>query len=157
MESNIRKNAKSFFYSFFHFMHLCINYNNSMRDHIWLNCFELPIVKPFMQYPRPNERIIPFERDWKSNGRTIRDILDETVVEKVSLMTTKNFQFNLLSIPQAKAVCAESRKVPNPCNANHPELPKYKNLHSRGANPSVKCPPGYKQTVCNARSPWTGT
>ena len=56
--------------------------------------------------------------------------------------------------PQAKAVCSQFEQVADPCNG--PNLPKYKNLHSRGPNPSLKCPPGYEQILCNARSPWLG-
>merc|ERR1712003_408803 len=54
----------------------------------------------------------------------------------------------------AKAVCSQFEQVANPCNG--PNLPKYKNLHSRGPNPSLKCPAGYEQILCNARSPWLG-
>ena len=54
----------------------------------------------------------------------------------------------------ALAECSKDSQVPDPCNSNGPELPKFINLHSRGPSPSVSCPPGYQQTVCNARSPW---
>ena len=54
----------------------------------------------------------------------------------------------------ARAVCSQFVQVADPCNG--PNLPKYKNLHSRGHSPSVQCPAGYEQILCNARSPWTG-
>ncbi|KAL5249183.1 hypothetical protein ACHWQZ_G018138 [Mnemiopsis leidyi] len=54
----------------------------------------------------------------------------------------------------ARAVCSQYEQVDDPCNG--PNIPKYRNFHSRGPNPSVQCPPGYKQILCNARSPWRG-
>ena len=56
----------------------------------------------------------------------------------------------------ARAVCTRSEKVSDPCNSEGPHLPKFINLHSRGPAPSVSCPPGYEQVLCNARSPWLG-
>ena len=56
----------------------------------------------------------------------------------------------------ARADCSRNEHVADPCNSEGPDLPKFINLHSRGPAPNVKCPPGYQQILCNARSPWLG-
>ena len=56
----------------------------------------------------------------------------------------------------ALAECSRDGRVSHPCNSDGPTLPKFVNLHSRGPSPRVSCPPGYQQTVCNARSKWLG-
>ena len=56
----------------------------------------------------------------------------------------------------ARAVCTRDGKTTDPCNSEGPELPKFISLHSRGPSPSVSCPLGYEQLLCNARSPWLG-
>ena len=52
----------------------------------------------------------------------------------------------------AKALCSQLEQVADPCNG--PNLPKYKNFHSKGHSPSLRCPAGYEQILCNALSPW---
>jgi len=54
----------------------------------------------------------------------------------------------------ARAGCTKNVPVANPCNDEGPRLSKFLNLHSRGSAPSVSCPPGYQQVLCNAMSPW---
>ncbi|XP_063691276.1 uncharacterized protein LOC134823672 [Bolinopsis microptera] len=54
----------------------------------------------------------------------------------------------------ARAVCSQLEQIADPCNG--PNLPKYRNLHSRGHSPSLQCPAGYGQILCNAHSPWRG-
>ena len=54
----------------------------------------------------------------------------------------------------ALAKCSEDGQVPDSCDPNNHLLPRFITQHSRGATPSVTCPKGYEQTVCNARSPW---
>ena len=56
----------------------------------------------------------------------------------------------------AGAICSRMGYVTDPCNSEGPDLPKFINLHSRGPAPSVTCPLGYQQVLCNARSPWSG-
>ena len=56
----------------------------------------------------------------------------------------------------ALAKCSEDGQIPDTCDYHNLLLPKFITLHSRGAHPTVSCPPGYEQTVCNARSPWLG-
>ena len=56
----------------------------------------------------------------------------------------------------ALAKCSEDGQIPDSCDLHNLLLPKFITLHSRGAHPTVSCPPGYEQTVCNARSPWLG-
>ena len=58
------------------------------------------------------------------------------------------------SVAVARALCSQLEQVADPCNG--PNLPKYKNFHSKGHSPSLWCPAGYEQILCNARSPWTG-
>jgi hypothetical protein len=56
----------------------------------------------------------------------------------------------------ARAFCSRNGNVTDPCNDDGHKKLKFLNLHDRGPNPSVCCPFGYEQILCNARSPWVG-
>jgi len=53
----------------------------------------------------------------------------------------------------ARARCSQNTHVYSRCKRAY--VQRFINLHSRGSAPSVSCPLGYKQILCNAMSPWT--
>ena len=76
-------------------------------------------------------------------------------VSNGSVCVAENPGFSPRTVALAECSKLENRQVSDPCNIEGPEVPTFIYLQSFGRSPSVSCPAGYRQTVCNAKAHMT--